>query len=231
VAGRPLLIVLLAGLLAAAASAGTAGTRTARFLVSMRATITKQWTYASAARSSGCRTAIAGKGLRTITLRSRDASVVTATWAGGRARVRFGGAARALGGLIRESGTKTTTTTGPAECDPGTQRLTCTPISRSVSDLRAELVSGRRHEVGFRRMKDVVPDAFFGSCPGEPTSVRTVGSGLALADASFSERDLFDRNTGGLTLQGSADASTTLLNRTAKIVEHVRWTATLRRLG
>jgi hypothetical protein len=120
---------------------------------------------------------------------------------------------------------------GGAGCDQGTRDLSCDRVSRSVSNLRAQLVSGRLHKVGFRRMKGVVPAAFFGSCPGEPTAVRSIGGGLALADASLNERDLFDRDVGGLTLHGEADATTTLLNRSATVVEHVRWTVTLRRLG
>jgi hypothetical protein len=94
-----------------------------------------------------------------------------------------------------------------------------------------QLISGRLHKVSFGRIKGVVPATFFNECPGEPTSVRSVSAGLGLANASVSERDLFDRSVGGVTLQGSADAETTRLDRSATIVQHVRWTLTLRRLG
>jgi hypothetical protein len=223
--------VLLAACLAAGAPAAAARTSTARFLVSVRATVTKEWSYRAAQVAAGCRTRVTGSGTRTITFRSRDVSVVTARWAGGRARVRFSGSASALGGSIRQTGRKTTTTSGPAGCDEGTRRASCTPVSRGFSDRSAQLVSGRLHKVSFRRMSGFVPDAFFGDCPGEPAPVRAVGAGLALADAGVDERDLFDRSVGGLTLEGTADVTTTLLNRSAKIVQHVRWTLTLRRLG
>jgi hypothetical protein len=80
-------------------------------------------------------------------------------------------------------------------------------------------------------MGRLVPDVFFNGCPGEPRPVRAVVAGLALADTSFSERDLFDRSVGGFTLAGTADATTTLLNGSGRILHRVRWTLTLRRVG
>jgi hypothetical protein len=225
------LIVLLSAALAAAAASVAAESSTAQFLVSVRATVTKQWNYTRTQKNAGCQARTDGRGTRTISFRSGDVSVVTARWAGGRSRVRFSGNAGSLRGSIRETGTKSTKQSGPGSCEQGTSRSVCTPVSQTFSGRSAQLVSGRLHKVGFRRMKALVPDAFFGDCPGEPASVRSLGSGLALADANLSERDLFDRSVGGLTLQGAADATTTLLNRSATVVEHVRWTVTLRRLG
>jgi hypothetical protein len=225
------IIVPLAACLAAAAPVVASSSETDRFLVSVRATVTKQWRYTSLQTSSGCRTRVDGKGTRKITLRSRDVSTITARRAGGRSRVRFSGNVGPLGQTIRQTGSKTTTKTGPAACEQGTERTVCSPLTRTFSAASAQLVSRRLHKVGFRRTRALVPEAFFGDCPGEPASVRSVGSGLALADAGLNEHDLFDRSVGGLTLSGEADATTVLLNRTATIVEHVRWTLMLRRLG
>ena len=193
--------------------------------------MTKQWSYTSTQTTAGCRTRVDGTGTRTITFRSRDASVVTARWSGGRSRVRFLGSAASLGGTIRQTGTKTTRQSGPAGCDQATRRTVCTPVTAGFSNQRAQLVSGRFHKVGFRRMAGFVPETFFGDCPGEPSSVRSIGSGLALADANLNERELFNRTVGGISFQGEADARTTLLNRSANVRERVRWSVTLRRLG
>jgi hypothetical protein len=228
---RLVIIVPLAACLSAAVPALAAKSSTARFLVSVRATVTKDWDYTMTRTSAGCRARIDGKGTRTITFRSRDVSVVTARWAGGRSRVRFSGSVGSLGGSIRQTGKKTTKQSGSAGCEQGTRHAVCTPVSRTFAGQRAQLVSGRLHKLGFRRLRGFVPDAFFGDCPGEPASVRSIGSGLSLADATLDERDLFNRSVGGLTLQGSADSTTTLLNRSATVTEHVRFTVTLRRLG
>jgi hypothetical protein len=80
-------------------------------------------------------------------------------------------------------------------------------------------------------MKKLVPAAFVNDCPGEPGSVRAVNAGLAFADATFSERELFNRRVGGLTLEGDAEGTTTLLSGSARIAHRVHWTLTLRRLG
>jgi hypothetical protein len=222
--------VLVATSLAAFQSASAARTANARFLVTVRASITKQWSYTSARTSEACRVAVRGSGTRKISLRSRDVSVVTARWTGGRSRVRFSGALRPLGVTVRQSGTKTTKTSG-ADCEESVERATCAPLTRAFQGPGAQLVSGRVHRLSFRRMKNLVPDEFFNDCPGEPGSVRAVVAGLAFADAKFSERELFNRAIGGLTIEGEAEGSTTLLNGSAKIEHRVRWTLTLRRLG
>jgi hypothetical protein len=231
VRASPALIVLVTAGLAAAQAAGAGETSTARFLVSVRATVTKHWTYTSTQSSAGCRLTTNGEGARRISFRSKDVSVVTARWTGGRSRVRFSGSAGSLGGSIHQTGTTRTTSTGPAGCAVGPRRTTCTPITRTFHNRAAALVSGRLHKLSFRRMSGFVPDDFFTDCPGEPAAVRSVAGGLSLANGSFDERDLFNRSVGGLTLEGSADATTTLLNGSATIVHHVRWTLTLRRVG
>jgi hypothetical protein len=225
------LVLLSATALAALQSAAAAETSTARFLVSVRGTVTKQWSYTTSRSSAGCGTRVTGNGMRTITLRSREGSVVTVRWSGGRSRVTFSGSAGSLAGLIRQTGTKVTQSSGPTGCEQGTRRASCDPITRTFKGQRAQLASGRAHKLGFRRMKGFVPDVFFNDCPGEPAAVRSLAAGLNLADGSFSERSLFDRSIGGLTLQGTAEATTTLLDRSATIVQRIRWTLTLRRLG
>jgi hypothetical protein len=81
-------------------------------------------------------------------------------------------------------------------------------------------------------MTGLVPRAFFiPACPGEPREVRSIAGGLELASASFNETDLFDRNVGGITVQGSSDVTTETLTVPATVVQHVGWRLSLRRLG
>src|SRR5215212_3192830 len=104
------LIVLLLTVVVAFESASAAPTSTARFLVSVRATIAKQWTYTTSRTSEGCRVRVSGTGTRTISLRSRAVAIVAARWRGGRSHVRFSGGVGPLGVTVRQLGTKRTTT-------------------------------------------------------------------------------------------------------------------------
>ena len=77
--------------------------------------------------------------------------------------------------------------------------------------------------LGFRRMRGVVPDSFFNSCPGEPTAVRAVAGNIDLADVKYSESALFSHMTAALTLRASADVTTTNLPASGTVVQHARW--------
>jgi hypothetical protein len=228
---RQVFIVILAATLTGFPSAFAARTSSARFLVSVRASVTKQWTYATARTVAGCGTKVSGGGIRTIKLRTSDMSAVTASWAGGRALVRFLGKARFLAGSVSQSGSKTTTASGPTGCKSGVEHKDCKVVVRSFRNQSASLVSRKRHLLSFGAMRGLVPSQFFGSCPGEPSVVRSVTGGVELADAKLNEKNLFDRTVAALTLAGSADATTQLTDGSARVVQHVRWTVTLRRLG
>jgi hypothetical protein len=225
------LMVLVLTVFVAFESASAAPTSTARFLVSVRATLKKQWTYTTSRTSEGCRVRVSGTGTRTISLRSRDVSLVAVRWSGGRSHVRFSGGVGPLGVTVRQLGTKRTTTSGPAGCDDSVRSSSCTPVTRTFQGPRARLASGRAHRLSFRRMKNFVPDAFFNDCPGEPAAIRRINAGLAFADAGFSERELFDRNVGGITLDGDAEGTTTLVSGSGRVAHRVHWALTLRRVG
>ena len=225
---------LVGGLIVAAIAlqaAAAADTSSGRFLVTLRANVTKQWTYATSTKTAGCTTRVSGSGTRTISFRSSDASIITGTWSGARARAAFSPPVRLLGGSITQSGRKTTRVTGPSTCSPATHRLKCARITRSFQNRNVQLVSRRAHRLGFRRMKGLVPSDFFNSCPGEPSAVRQIAGGIELADSTYSERTLFDPSTAGVTLQGRADVTTKLLNVTGAVIERVSWNLTFRRLG
>jgi hypothetical protein len=226
---RGLIIGLVAAVTALQAAAA-AETSTVRLLVTVRASVTKQWTYTRVTRSDGCTSTVKGGGTRAIAIRSSDASIMTASWPRTSARVTFSAPVRLLAGTVNQSGTKTTRI-GGSGCDTGTHKITCLRVRRSFRNQTVQLVSRRAHRLGFRRMTGLVSDAFFNRCPGEPSAVRALSGGIELADATFSERDLFDRTTAGVTLQGSADVTTKLLKSPGNVIQRVRWTLTLRRLG
>jgi hypothetical protein len=191
--------------------------------------VTKKWSYTTTTTSAGCTTKTSGAGTRTISLRTSEA-IVNGRWAGGSARARFVNPVRGLSGSATQTGTKTTKTTGSG-CTAGGRHFNCARKYGTYQNRSAQLVSGRVHHLGFRRMRRLVPDSFFNSCPGEPTAIRAVGGNLDLADVKYSERDLFAHTTAALTLRASADVTTTNLPASGTVVQHVRWTVIFRRLG
>jgi hypothetical protein len=208
-----------------------ARTSSRQFLVTLHATVTKQWTYATSTKAAGCTSRVAGSGVRTISLRSSEASLITGSWPGGRARVSFSQPLRLLTGSITQAGTKTTQNTGAAPCSQETHQLQCARITRSFQNRSVRVISRHVHRLGFSRIKGLVPSDFFGSCPGEPSAVRAIAGGIELADSTYSERDLFDQATAAVTQQGSADVTNNFLNGTGTVLERVRWTLIFRRLG
>lgn len=213
-----------------AASAADSQSSSTRFAATFRASIVKQWSYTSTSTLNGCKTRTKGSGTRRITLRSSDVSLVAGSWSGGKSRARFSGAIVA-GGSVQQSGAKTTTVTAGVGCELGSHRQTCAKVNRSVSDKKTGLISRRLRRIGLLRIRGLVSSDFDTPCPGEPTSIKAIAGGVELAGASYSESELFARSTAGLTLQGSADVSTKLLNGSGAVVQHVRWTLTLRRVG
>jgi hypothetical protein len=228
---RQVLLIALVAFLIVLPSSLAAGAKTSRLLVSVRATVTKQWSYSTSRTVAGCSTKVSANGTRTIKLRTSDVSVVTANWPGGRARVKFAGKVRFLAGVVEQVGSKTTTRGGPTGCESGKSQADCAPVTRSFRNRSATIVSRRAHLLTFGALKGLVPGAFFGSCPGEPSAIRSVTGGLELADAKFSEKQLFDRTVAGVTLAGGAEITTQLLNGSARVLQRVHWTLTLRRLG
>jgi hypothetical protein len=228
---RLALLVFIATLIALPAASVARGTGQARFLASLAGTVTKRWSYTTTQVVNGCTVTTRGTGTRAISLRSADDSVIGATRASP-GRARFSGRVRFLIETLRQSGTKTTQATGSSTCDKSVHRQVCRRLTRSLKNRAAQPVSRRRHEVTFLPMTGLVPRAFFiPACPGEPREVRSIAGGLELASASFNETDLFDRNVGGITVQGSSDVTTETLTVPATVVQHVGWRLSLRRLG
>jgi hypothetical protein len=224
------LVVLVAALIGLKA-APAQGVGEARFLASLGGTVSKRWSYTTTQTINGCTVTTTGNGTRTITLRSADDSVIGARRAAG-GRARFSGSVRFLTETVRQSGTKTTETTGPSACQKSRQRLVCKRVTRLLKNRATQPVSLRLHRLTFRPLTGLVPRAFFiPACPGEPTEVRNIRGGLELASGRFREADLFDRNVGGMTLQGSSDVTTQTLSGSATVAQHTDWRLRLRRLG
>jgi hypothetical protein len=200
-----------------------------RFAVSVHGTLVKQWTYTRSSTVNGCPTTTTGSGKRTISLRTSDVPLIAGSWSGGSARAHFSGSVP-LSGSILQSGTKKTVVKGGTACDTGTHKQTCARVNRSFSAKKSTLVSRKRHRIA-DSSPGLVPPEFFTSCPGEPTKVRLTGSGIELGDAAYKETTLFSRNTAGVTVQGRADVTTELGGGTGTVVQHVRMTIALRRVG
>jgi hypothetical protein len=213
-----------------AASAADSQSSATRFAATFRGSVVKQWTYTAASTVNGCKTRTKGSGTRRISLHSSDVSLVGGRWSGGNSRARFSGKI-ALGGSVQQSGTRTITITAGVGCELGGHRQTCARVNRSFSNTTSGLISRRLHRLGLLRIPNLVSSDFATACPGEPASIRSIAGGIELAGARFDEADLFARSTAGVTLQGSADVSTKLLNGSGSVVQHVRWTLTLRRVG
>jgi opacity protein-like surface antigen len=213
-----------------AASAADSQSSATRFAATLRGSVVRQWSYTSSSTINGCKTRAKAAGTRKMTLRSSDVSLVAGSWSGSTSRARFSGKI-VLGGAVQQSGTKTTTVTAGIGCEVGTHKQTCLRVNRSVSGKTTGLISRRLHRLGLVRIPNLVSSDFNTACPGEPANVRSIGGGLELAGARYNEADLFARSTGGVTLQGSVDVSTKLLNGSGSVAEHIRWTLTLRRVG
>jgi hypothetical protein len=223
-------LLAVAGLTLAAAGVASSRPEAARFAVTLHGTASKQWTYSRTTKVGSCTTVVKATGMRTVTMRNADVALVTGSWSGGKARARFAGPIPVRGTIV-QSGTKTTKVSGTSGCGVGTTRQTCARVTRSYSDKTTGLLSRRLHRLGITRVRDLVSSDFDTPCPGEPKNVRAVSATVELADASYSERSLFDRTTAGLSLQGGIAVTTTLGGGTGTVVQHASLSILLRHVG
>jgi hypothetical protein len=222
-------LVLLALITVATAAIAAGATPPPRFLVTGQGKVTKTWWYATSTTADGCTTWVTGHGSRTIALRTPLAGRLTASWASVGKRVRFAGKLP-LAGAVTETGTRTTRQTGAAGCDRAARTVTCPRMRATVGGRSIGLVSRRAHRVGSTRLRGVVPGRFlFARCPGEPAEVRGFADVVEIPDASFRERDVFDRGVVELTLRAHTDATTELSEPEGTVDQRVRWTLRLRR--
>ena len=214
-----------------AASAAPSHGSASRYAVTLRGSVTKVWTYTRASLVNGCRTRVNGSGTRRIALRSSDVSIVAARWSGGKSRARFSGKV-VVSGSTQQSGTKTTTVGTGAGCETGTHRTRCQRVYRSFANQPTGLVSRRLHRLSLLRVPGLVSSDFDNGCPGEPANIKAISGNVELAGATYSEATLVSTSTAGLTLQGKADITTRLYDPIpGNVVQHVRWTLLLRRVG
>jgi hypothetical protein len=227
-----MLMIVLAAAFTALPAALAAGTRVdaSRFIVSVRATVTQQWTYTTSTKSAGCTSRISAAGTRTFSLRSSDVSPIAMRWSGGASRARFGGRI-AVAGSIAQSGTKTTRVTGTSGCDVGTHRLTCRRLRAAIAGRNLGILSRRRHRMSLTALRAVVPQSFYTDCPGEPAPFRRLSNGLEVADAGYSERALATPSTGGLNVQGGATVTTEFFSPPGRVVQKINFTLLFRRVG
>jgi hypothetical protein len=220
-------LILLALITVATAAAGAAPPP--RFRVTGQGKVTKTWSYSTSTTADGCTTHVTAHGSRTIALRTPRAARLTASSARAGKRVRFAGKLP-LAGAVTQTGTRTTRQTGAAGCDKAARTVTCSRLRAKVGGRSIRLVSRRAHRVGSTRLRGLVPRRFLSAgCPGEPAEVRGLADVVEIPDASFRERDLFDRGVVELTLRAHTDATTELSEPEGTVDQRVRWTLRLRR--
>jgi hypothetical protein len=226
VRGLAVLLAFGVALAVVVAAAGSDASSSVRLTAILSGTVRKTWTYSTTVTEGDCRRTTSGTGLRTMTLRSRRRTTLTARLVG--ARLVFSPPAiRYLTGVVRQSGSQTTRTEGPAECDPKVTHADCAVFRRAFAGAAVRLFSPRRGSLRFRRaaFPKPRPDA----CPREPAFVREQDAGLHSAGGRIREGVLLDRSlrsfisTGDFTDSGEATGTTR-----AVVHERVHWTLTFR---
>jgi hypothetical protein len=229
---RRFLLFLTVALLCAltAVASGLAQDRASRatFAVTLEAQLTKTWNYVATREADGCTTRTRVRGSRTVTLRSARPTLVTALFAGGRARYSSG-IVRFLGGSVSQSGNVTTVEGGAAGCRRATRRTTCARPRRGLANAAVRFRRSRKDRISFARTRDFAAGLPTG-CPPQAEAVRTERPSLHLAEGEISERGLFSTRYPAQTGFGSVEETTDFEgDETGRVVVRVSWRLTFRR--
>ena len=219
--------VILVGLLAfvAGTAHGAAQPKRVAFLVTLNATVVKNWNAVSQTTVNGCPTSQRSIGRRVVTLQSKRPTTVVVTFRNQRMVSFAPSAVRFLAGEVAQTGSRTTTVKPP--CSPSTKRSTCGRRHRAVKGVRLAFFRSARNEISFRPAG--LPRLAAG-CPPESAQVRAIHSGLEEADGEISEEALADSRIRTQTATGSAAAETDLEGEeTGRVVERVSWKLTFTR--
>jgi hypothetical protein len=225
-----LLALALACSLAGAAS-GFARTEASRgvFAVTLQAQLVKTWNYVATRETNDCFVQSRVNGSRTVTLRSKRPTIVTVSYAKGRARY-WSGVIRSLGGRAVQSGSVTTVEGGAPGCARSTKRTKCARPRRTLANATVRFFRGGRDRIAFARTRDFAaglsPD-----CPPQAQEVRAEGASMHLAVGELSERGLFNTRRPAQTGFASVEETTDFEgDATGKVVVKVNWQLTFRRI-
>jgi hypothetical protein len=213
---------------AAAASSRTVATG-AVFRVTLKATMTKDWSYVDEGELDGCPITTRVQGRRVVTLRSSRPTPVRVTFVAGRAvyspaYVRFILVQASQSGVVR------TDRALPPTCTMReARRVNCPHLRLSSRNAAVRFFRSRRNEISFTRTRDFA--TFPTTCPLQTASVRAERPSLDLAEGDISEAEFRDPRIRFQTATGSGVETTDFEgDGDGKVVVRVNWQLTFVRM-
>jgi hypothetical protein len=206
---------------AAAASTRTVANGTV-FRVTLKATLTKDWSYVDEGELDGCPITTHVQGRRVVTLRSSRPTPVRITFVGGRAAYSRG-YVRFILVQASQSGVVTTNRALPPTCTVReARRVNCTRLRLSSRDAAVRFFRSRRNEISFARTREFA--TFPTTCPLQTASVRAERPSLDLTEGDISEAEFRDPKFRFQTATGSAVETTDFEgDGDGKVVVRVSW--------
>jgi hypothetical protein len=219
-----LLLSALLGALVAVSTGAAAEPQRGFFDVSVRGTITKQWTYVENNPGTDCEVRRSYKGRETFTFRSRRATrVLVRSRADG--RLVLGAILRNIAGTYAQRGTRGDRSTNPACRNPVSYSTRCAPPRKSATRGGAISVSAPRKgviQLAKLRLPIRLPRAL-STC--EPREVAKLPTRAEVATARAGATDVFDANARAVELDATATETTTFSGGdSGRVVLNVSWT-------
>jgi hypothetical protein len=227
--GALLALAIVGGLTGVTAAFSQAEAQRSVFRVTLTAQMTKTWNYVATQEQGECVTTNRVNGSRTVTLRSARPTLVTVTFANGRAKYSPG-LVRSLGGRVTQSGGVTTVEGGGQGCRRSSKSANCARPRRGLGNQVVRFFRSGRNEISFARTKDFAA-SLPSACPPQTADVRAERPRLHLAEGEISEQDLRNAGVGSQTASGSAEETTDFEgDETGKVVVRVSWQLTFKRV-
>jgi hypothetical protein len=206
---------------AAAASSSTVASETV-FRVTLKATMTKDWSYVDEGELDGCPIKTQVQGRRVVTLRSTGPTLVRVRFAGGRA-VYSPARVRSLLVLASQSGVVSTDRRLPPSCTVReVRRSNCSPLRLASRGAAVRFRRSGRNEISFARTREFA--TFPATCPQQTASVRAERPSLDYAEGEISEAELRNPRIRFQTATGTAVETTDFEgDGDGKVVVRVSW--------
>jgi hypothetical protein len=214
-------------------AAGAATAQRAAFTVTLKGTLTKDWTLTRTVAEGECDKVTTSKGHWQLGLATRKSSRVVLLGPSGPGRpLRItSGVVRSIAGTASQTGSSRLVTRGP-RCVSSTQTRNCGSQRRSFRNGTVRLTSPARSVGRFTRLQGAAAARSFpATCPEEPAEIRSIRTELTLADAPLDAADAFNRTVPRFFISGDTTQETTLEGEyNGTVTERVRWTLTFTRL-
>jgi hypothetical protein len=210
-------------LVSASGSALAAKPSSARFRLTLTATLTKTWNVARSEGEPGCIRTTKSSGRWQATLATKRVS-----------RVRFvGGTIKAIAGAAAQSGTNGVVGQGSPPCSRQTRTVRCATQRRSFRGATTVLANPRKGVLALGRLRGAnAVRSFSPQCPEEPLAVRAVRTDLPLATGPLDGADAFRRDIPKFFVRGDVQQQTSITGDLEGTVnERVRWTVTFTRVA